>query len=63
MPIFTKGVKTMPECKHEFIGTVSGVCCKKCSLLMTAAEYGKYIKSKGTYKAKKAPRKRVNVNE
>ncbi len=31
------------ECKHEFIGTASGVQCKKCGLSMTVKEYGDYV--------------------
>lgn len=31
------------NCNHEFIGTVSGVQCKKCELSMTAEQYRKYL--------------------
>lgn len=40
------------ECKHEFIGTVFGVSCKKCGVSLTAEEYGAYI----TAQKQKKPR-------
>lgn len=53
----------MNVCKHEFIGTVSGVHCKKCGISMTTEEYSQYLTFEKVDKPKRTSRKRVNVNE
>ena len=50
-------------CKHEFIGTVSGVHCRKCGLQLTAEEYGQLVKGSAKTTPKKTARKKVTTNE
>lgn len=54
----------MSNCKHEFIGTSTGVHCSKCGLKMSPEEYAKFIypESKVNAKAKTAGKK-VKSNE
>lgn len=50
-------------CKHDLIGTVSGVHCRKCGLQLTAEEYGKLVKGSAKTTPKKTARKKVTTNE
>lgn len=54
-------------CKHEFIGTASGIRCVKCGVMMTTEEYRKYCNPDSEQESepdkKSKSKKKVKANE
>lgn len=51
------------ECRHDFVGTASGVHCRRCGLQLTAKEYGRLVKGSVKDAPKKTGRKKVATSE